>query len=101
MISFNPFAEVAEADPPDADLVAEAQHGNRVALEKLVLRHQAWIYNIAIRMVFHPQDAEEVTQEVPGVRGTGGFRRDAVRQLPDAGILLRHPESGANAYAGQ
>jgi hypothetical protein len=40
---FNPFAEVAEADPPDTDLVAEAQHGNRVALEKLVLRHQAWI----------------------------------------------------------
>ena len=47
---FNPFAEVAEADPPDADLVAEAQHGNRVALEKLVLRHQAWIYNIAVRI---------------------------------------------------
>jgi len=61
---FNPFAEVADADSPDDQLVAEAQHGNRVALEKLVLRHQAWIYNIAIRMVFHPQDAEEVTQEV-------------------------------------
>src|SRR5437764_3367066 len=61
---FNPFAEIAEADPPDADLVAEAQHGNRVALEKLVLRHQAWIYNIAVRMVFEPHDAEEVTQEV-------------------------------------
>src|SRR4029077_10011772 len=29
-----------------------------------VLRHQAWIYNIAVRMVFRPQDAEEVTQEV-------------------------------------
>src|SRR5438874_9510694 len=61
---FNPFAEVAEADPPDADLVAEAQHGNRAALETLVMRHQAWIYNIAVRMVFQPQDAEEVTQEV-------------------------------------
>src|SRR5437016_14314599 len=61
---FNPFAEAAEADPPDSELVAEAQHGSRVALEKLVLRHQAWIYNIAVRMVFHPQDAEEVTQEV-------------------------------------
>src|SRR5438046_2694097 len=61
---FNPFAEVAEADPSDADLVAEAQHGDRVALEKLVLRHQAWIYNIAVRMVFEPHDAEEVTQEV-------------------------------------
>lgn len=35
-----------------------------MALEELVLRHQAWIYNIAVRMVFFPQDAEEVTQEV-------------------------------------
>src|SRR5882672_10845318 len=61
---FNPFAEIAEADPPDSELVAAAQHGNRVALEKLVLRHQAWVYNIAVRMVFQPHDAEEVTQEV-------------------------------------
>jgi len=60
----NPFAEVAEGDPPDAELVEQAQHGNRAALEKLVRRHQAWIYNIAVRMVFQPQDAEEVTQEV-------------------------------------
>jgi Sigma-70 region 2 len=34
------------------------------ALEKLILRHQAWIYKIAVRMVFQPQDADEVTQEV-------------------------------------
>jgi RNA polymerase sigma factor (sigma-70 family) len=61
---FNPFAEISEGDPPDAELVAEAQHGNRDALEKLVLRHQAWIYNIAVRMLFEPHDAEEVTQEV-------------------------------------
>src|SRR4029077_7303311 len=50
--------------PTDAELVAQAQNGDRVALENLVLRHQAWIYNIAIRMVFQPHDAEEVTQEV-------------------------------------
>src|SRR5579862_8900483 len=61
---FNPFSDIVEAGTSDAELVAEAQHGNRVALEKLVLRHQAWIYNIAVRMVFRPQDAEEVTQEV-------------------------------------
>src|SRR5207253_4817315 len=61
---FNPFTEVAEADPPDAKLVEQAKNGDRAALEKLVLRHQAWIYNIAVRMVFQPQDAEEVTQEV-------------------------------------
>jgi len=61
---FNPFTEVAESDATDAELVEQAQNGDRTALEKLVLRHQAWIYNIALRMVFQPHDAEEVTQEV-------------------------------------
>jgi RNA polymerase sigma factor (sigma-70 family) len=61
---FNPFTEVMDVDSLDTDLVKQAKNGDRAALEKLILRHQAWIYNIAVRMVFHPQDAEEVTQEV-------------------------------------
>jgi len=61
---FNPFTEVAEDDSADSILVKQAIGGDRAALEKLVLRHQAWVYNIAVRMVFRPQDAEEVTQEV-------------------------------------
>jgi len=61
---FNPFAEIAENGPTDAELVEQARNGHRAALEKLVLRHQAWVYNIAVRMVFQPHDAEEVTQEV-------------------------------------
>src|SRR5262245_10793191 len=61
---FNPFAEVAGGDPTDADLVETTSGGARAALESLGLRHQAWSYNIAVRMVFRPQDAEEVTQEV-------------------------------------
>jgi len=60
----NPFREIAEDVCSDAGLVEQAQNGDRAALEKLVLRHQAWIYNIAVRMVFQPHDAEEVTQEV-------------------------------------
>ncbi|MEW4486487.1 sigma-70 family RNA polymerase sigma factor [Thalassoglobus sp. JC818] len=60
----NPFHEVATDEASDIELVSRANSGNRDALEALVLRHQAWIYNIAVRMVFHPQDAEEVTQEV-------------------------------------
>lgn len=59
----NPFAEVVD-ESTDAELIEQAKHGSCDALEKLVLRHQSWIYNIAIRMVFHAQDAEEVTQEV-------------------------------------
>lgn len=61
---FNPFSEITEDDTSDAALVERAKIGDRAALEKLVLRHQAWINNIAVRMVFQPQDAEEVTQEV-------------------------------------
>jgi RNA polymerase sigma factor (sigma-70 family) len=60
---FNPFSEIA-GDLDDDELVRQAKNGGREALEKLILRHQAWIYNIALRMVFQPEDAEEVTQEV-------------------------------------
>lgn len=61
---FNPFTEIAADDSADAALAGQAKNGDRAALEKLILRHQAWIYNIAVRMVFQPHDAEEVTQEV-------------------------------------
>jgi RNA polymerase sigma factor (sigma-70 family) len=59
----NPFVEAVD-ESTDIELIEQATQGNREALEKLILRHQAWIYNIAVRMVFHTQDAEEVTQEV-------------------------------------
>src|SRR5204863_9342881 len=52
------------ADNDDSQLVEQAKNGDRAALETLILRHQAWIYNIAVRMVFQTHDAEEVTQEV-------------------------------------
>lgn len=79
---FNPFAEAAGTDAADIELVNRAKQGDRAALESLVLRHQAWIYNIAVRMVFQPHDAEEVTQEVlvkvithlGTFKGESGFR---------------------------
>jgi RNA polymerase sigma factor (sigma-70 family) len=51
-------------DQEDRALVLRAHSGDRKALEDLVQRHQAWIYNIAIRMLYHPQDAEDATQEI-------------------------------------
>lgn len=41
-----------------------ARSGDREALEGLVQHHQGWIYNIALRMLYHPQDAEDATQEI-------------------------------------
>lgn len=60
----NPFIEKVSAGEKDEQLIDEALKGSRPALEKLIYRHQAWIYNIALRMVFYPQEAEDVTQEV-------------------------------------
>src|SRR3989454_3129893 len=64
MASDLPLADLAPTDDADRALVERAAAGERQALEDLVRRHQAWIYNIAIRMLGHPQDAEDATQEV-------------------------------------
>ncbi len=59
----NPLAD-SSPDHEDQSLVLRARSGDRQALEDLVRRHQAWIYNIAVRMLYHPQDAEDATQEI-------------------------------------
>ena len=61
---YNPFQETIIADVTDEDLVLQAQNGDWDALEHLIGRHQAWIFNIAVRMVRKPQEAEDITQEV-------------------------------------
>src|SRR5437867_11533946 len=60
----NPFSDQAETDAEDQVLVGRAQAGSRDALERLIIRHQAWIYNIVLRMLYWPNDAEDVTQEI-------------------------------------
>jgi RNA polymerase sigma factor (sigma-70 family) len=62
-MTFIPLADQDQADA-DAELVTRAQGGSREALETLVTRHQRWIYNIVLRMIYHPHDAEDVTQEI-------------------------------------
>jgi RNA polymerase sigma factor (sigma-70 family) len=60
----NPFLSDAGIAAEEVELVARAQQGQRDALEILIIRHQRWIYNIVLRMIYHPQDAEDVTQEI-------------------------------------
>ena len=59
----NPFVDNAPTDREERALVARACSGDREALEALVRWHQGWIYNIALRMLYHPHDAEDATQE--------------------------------------
>jgi RNA polymerase sigma factor (sigma-70 family) len=51
-------------DAGELSLIDAAQDGERSALEALIRKHQDWIYNITLRMVGNPEDAEDVTQEV-------------------------------------
>jgi len=60
----NPFTRDEKIDIPDEILVSSALEGDRDAFEKLIRRHQAWIYNIVLRMILDPYDAEDVTQDV-------------------------------------
>jgi RNA polymerase sigma factor (sigma-70 family) len=49
---------------PDEFLVREAVNGCRHSLEELIKRHQNFIYNVALKMVYYPPDASDITQEV-------------------------------------
>ncbi len=58
------MADTRDLEAEDDELVSAAQQGDETALEALVTRHQRWIYNLALRMVGSPDDAEDVTQEI-------------------------------------
>jgi RNA polymerase sigma factor (sigma-70 family) len=93
----NPFAEEYRSDAEDQELIAKTLEGSRSALEELILRHQAWIYNIAIRMVGDPTDAEDVTQEIltkiitslSGFQGRSSFRTWLYRIVANHVINMR------------
>lgn len=61
---YNPFNEAISPAITDEALVLQAKNGDWNALEQLIGRHQAWIFNIAIRMVHRHEEAEDITQEV-------------------------------------
>ncbi len=61
---YNPFGENMDFSPADEELVLQAKNGGKEALESLVRRHQGWIYNVAVRMVWRRDDAQDATQDI-------------------------------------
>ncbi len=61
---YNPFNEAISTAISDEALVLQAKNGDWNSLEQLIGRHQAWIFNIAVRMVHKHEEAEDITQEV-------------------------------------
>jgi len=48
----------------DEQLVASAIAGDMQALDALIRRHQSWVFNLALRMVWRREVAEDATQEI-------------------------------------
>ncbi len=59
----NPFQEIYN-DKEDTELIGLAKEGSKSALENLIKKHQHYIYNVALKFVLSPFDAEDITQEV-------------------------------------
>ena len=58
-----PFTDNEAEQLNDITLCAQAVDGNIEALTQLVKKHQQWIYNVALRLVLSPNDAEDLAQE--------------------------------------
>ena len=54
----------ANIQESDQELIAASLEGDQQALEKLIKKHQAWVYNIAWNMADNPEAAADITQEV-------------------------------------
>src|SRR5690348_8879613 len=59
----NPF-QINYADEVDNNLVKLSVNGDKTALKNLVIRHQVFVYNLALKMTRSIEDAEDLTQEV-------------------------------------
>jgi RNA polymerase sigma factor (sigma-70 family) len=77
--------------------VIRAQAGDQKALQALVREIQKNIYNLAVRFLWHPQDAEDATQEIlirvitglSSFRGESGFHTWVYRVASNALLTLR------------
>jgi RNA polymerase sigma-70 factor (ECF subfamily) len=63
----------------ERELIARAQRGDTAAFEVLVQMHAQFVYNLALRVVRDPQEAEDLAQEalLRAWRGLPRFRAQA------------------------
>lgn len=54
----------AAADQGSNSLISRAKQGDMAAFEELILQHEKTVYNVALRMMNHSEDARDISQEV-------------------------------------
>lgn len=65
--------------PDEQRLIRQAQQGDTAAFEQLMNRHAPFVYNLALRTVRDPQEAEDMAQEtfIRAWRTLPHFRQEA------------------------
>lgn len=63
MTKYSPFSPKYKIES-DTELIKQALEGSTKALDTLIKKHQDYIYNVALKLVMNPVDAEDITQEV-------------------------------------
>lgn len=52
------------AEVEDKQFISKAKQGDMAAFEELILQHEKMVYNVALRMMNHSEDAKDISQEV-------------------------------------
>lgn len=108
---YNPaIKSMALPIPPettDAELVRRAQAGELEAFEALTSRHEQRVFALAMRMLRHEQDAEDVTQQtflnalenLEGFRGEASFSTWLLRIASHAALKVIRKRKGLNTVS--
>lgn len=59
-----PFSIANYSDADDLQLIGKALNGDHQSLNKLIIDHEQYVFNIVLKMINNISDAEDVTQEV-------------------------------------
>ena len=51
-------------DLKEKELIQKAKQGDMLAFEELILKHEKIVYNVALGMMNHSEDAKDISQEV-------------------------------------
>jgi len=87
--------------------VLRAKEGDLIAFESLTNRHEQRVYSLAVRMLRHEQDAEDVTQQtflsalehLDGFRGEAGFVTWLMRIATYAALKLLRKQNGLDTVS--
>lgn len=70
---------MVQSQDPDAQLVRQLRHGDDAAVEALVAKYGARVYQLALKITGNPQDAQEASQDAlwNAVRKITSFKGEA------------------------